>query len=42
MIDWTAILTFTVFSLFTVVAIFTFLQHLLKRNGPFGTKTKRR
>ena len=42
MIDWMAIFAFTVFSLFTVVAIFYFPAAFIEKKWPFRDKNKKK
>ncbi len=41
MIDWLAIFAFTVFSIFTVLAIFYFTAAFIEKRWPFREKKKK-
>ena len=42
MIDWTAILAFTAFSIFGVIAIFYFPAAFIEKKWPFRDKDKKK
>ena len=41
MIDWIAILAFTIFSIFTILAIFYFPAAFIEKKWPFRDKKKK-
>lgn len=42
MIDWTAILTFTLFTIFGIIAIFYFPAAFIEKKWPFRDKNKKK
>ena len=42
MIDWSAILAFTIFSIFSILAIFYFPAAFIEKKWPFRDKNKKK